>query len=81
MKKLLLFVAVASVALFAACAKDRTCTCTETYTDTSTSPAVSVTQSYTTAYTKAKKHDARENCLSYTKTSGTTTDKVDCTLK
>ena len=63
MKKVILFVAVISAFSFASCKKDRTCTCT------STTNGVAHTTPNVTVYTKARKTDARANCL-----SGTSTD-------
>ena len=54
MKKVLLFVAVATVSL-ASCKKDRTCTCTTT--------SSSGTTTQVTTMHEVKKGDARENCI------------------
>ena len=76
MKKITLF-AIAFVAIsFASCKKDRVCTCK--------SDQPGDTEDKVT-YIKAKKSDARANCLDYTYTytdflNNTTTVKVDCTL-
>lgn len=60
MKKTLLIVAVASLAM-ASCRKDRTCTCTET----SDQPGF-VAQTRVETYKESKKKDATNACLSYT---------------
>ena len=77
MKKVLLFVAVATVSL-ASCKKDRTCTCTTT---TSGGTVTTVTTIH-----EAKKGDARANCLG-TQTTTTSAgfsnvgDDTTCELK
>ncbi len=82
MKKIITFsfVLVASAAIFAACNKTRTCTCTETYTDTSTTPATTSTSTTTVSIASASKATQKAQCASYTRTSGTETDVVSCTL-
>ena len=79
MKKVILFVAVVSAISFASCKKDRVCTCSSTVNGTSSGPASVIT------YTKAKKGDARSQCLSSTSTqtvAGTSYVSVTtCTLK
>lgn len=57
MKKVI-FIAIVAVASLASCKKDHTCTCT---TAGSSTPEI-------ITYTKAKKSDARSQCLSYTQT-------------
>lgn len=80
MKKIFLFLAIASVFSFASCRKDRTCTCVNTFTDASTGTTISTTD--VTVYTDSKKHDASVYCIS---TSNTDTngdkDETKCTLK
>ncbi len=80
MKKLsLIIVAIAFISLVA-CKKDRTCTCTYIQAQGTTS----ITSTQTTKYTKVKKVDVRDKCLSYVSTSGsgnsTVTETVTCTL-
>ncbi len=75
MKKVLLFVAVVTAISFASCKKDRVCTCTST----SNAPG-SGSSTKVVTYTKAKKGDARANCLSSTYTSGTYIVTTTCTL-
>ncbi len=78
MKKIILFVAVVSAISFASCKKDRTCTCSSTTNGVSDGPAT------VTVYTKAKKGDARSQCLStsivYTVGTLTATRVETCTL-
>ena len=79
MKKVLLFVAIASVTFLVACKKDRVCTCTET----DSSGAVTT---YVTTMYKVKKHDARLFCIGdqTVTTSGSisvTGSKTECELK
>lgn len=70
MKKVI-FIAIVAMASLASCKKDRTCTCTT---------AGSTTASVVT-YTKAKKGDARSQCLSYIQTyNGGAASVVTCTL-
>ena len=69
MKKIFLFVAVVSAFSFASCKKDRVCTCTEDgYTSVVT-------------YTKARKGDARSQCLSYSWVDAGVTKTRTCSLK
>jgi len=72
MKKLLLFVAVVSAFSFASCKKDRTCTCTYS----------NGTQSFTfvEVFTKAKKSDAKKQCIDQTTVNGGVTETVTCKL-
>lgn len=80
MKKLSLIIVAIGFISLVACKKDRTCTCTVVMTQGSTSAS----GTYTTKYTKVKKGDVRDKCLSYTETSGTgtamQTDAYTCTL-
>lgn len=85
MKKTLLIVAVAGLAL-ASCKKERTCTCTTT--TTSPNGTVTTGQPSTTVYKKAKKGDAKDMCISTTSentdiTPNASTSKSDtkCDLK
>ncbi len=86
MKKLLLFVVVASAATFASCKKPRTCTCTGTSTmvqttvvDWQTSPTTTTTTTTpdagtsSTIYADAKKRDAKKACID------TSTESTDVT--
>jgi hypothetical protein len=57
MKKIFLFVAVASAFSLASCKKDRLCTCSSTTNGISDGPAT------VTTYTKSKKGDAQQFCL------------------
>lgn len=57
MKKII-FISLVALGSLASCKKDHTCTCTDAG---STTPTV-------TTYTKARKGDARSQCLSYTQT-------------
>ncbi|OFX28672.1 MAG: hypothetical protein A2X08_04560 [Bacteroidetes bacterium GWA2_32_17] len=75
MKKLLLIVAVITAFSFVSCKKDRTCTCT-----TSVNGTV-VGDPNITTYNKSMKGDARLFCMSTTEVDGSTTTKVECTLK
>ena len=79
MKKIFLFVAIASIFSLSSCKKDRTCTCTNTSTSNGTS--VTTTDDIV-VFNKSTKSDARENCISYTitKSNGDKTVKT-CTLK
>jgi hypothetical protein len=74
MKKIILFVAVVSAISFASCKKDRTCTCTTTTSAGGSSTSV-------VKYDKAKKGDARSQCLSYTTTGTGYTTTTTCDLK
>ena len=70
MKKSILFVVAVAAFSFTSCKKDRTCTCVSS---TGTSSVIT--------YTKARKGDARSQCLSSTYTAGNTTITETCTLK
>ncbi len=70
MKKVLLFVAVATAASFASCKKDHTCSCTTTGSTTAD----------VTTYPKSTKAAARANCLSSTQTYAGTVYTTTCTL-
>ena len=79
MKKVLLFVAVATAVSFASCKKDRTCSCV-----TSSNAPGDVASTEVTVWKETKKGDAKDACRSYTEqttapVSGYTTT-VDCTL-
>jgi hypothetical protein len=77
MKKIFLFVAVASAFSLASCKKDRTCTCT------TTGNSGGVAASFTTVSTlnKVKKGDAKKACISNTYVSSGETITTTCTLK
>jgi hypothetical protein len=69
MKKLVIF-SIALVAIsFASCKKDYTCTCTGSFGS-----------SYTTKITGVSKKGAQGRCVSGTRTSGSYSDVVTCTL-
>ncbi len=77
MKKILLFVVVASAFTFASCRKDRTCTCV--YKETSNGVTVSSTKTVT--YVDSKKHDASIFCGSTKETEANgDTEENTCTL-
>lgn len=80
MKKLLLFVAVASAISLTSCKKDRTCTCTST----STEPGYE-TEVEKVTYLEASKHDANLYCVSssreYEKSGVKYTETEKCELK
>lgn len=70
MKKVLLFVAIATAASFASCKKDHTCSCTTTGSTTAD----------VTTYPSSTKKAAQSHCLSSTQTySGVVVTKT-CTL-
>ncbi len=78
MKKILLFVIVASAFTFASCKKDRTCTCVYS----STSNGVTVSSTEVTIYPDSKKHDASLYCVSSSQTQANgDKDEAICTLK
>lgn len=75
MKKFLFFAIIISGLFFASCKKDRVCTCT--YTGIT---GISVTGEVT--YTKARKKDARSQCLSRKEVDGQgRTETWECKLK
>jgi hypothetical protein len=76
MKKAILMVAVIAAASFTSCKKDRTCTCVTTNSNGGAAYTGIVT------YTKAKKGDARSQCLSSTTLLiNGSTNTTTCTLK
>lgn len=75
MKKLLLFVVVASAFSFASCKKDRTCTCTTVHTDGSPTSTQVIT------IIDSKKGDAKKLCIDRTEGTGTDTETTTCELK
>ncbi len=71
-----IFIAIVAVASLASCKKDRTCTCTSTSTAPGYTGGVQV---YTII--KAKKGDAKKNCISHTSTTAGYTYTNTCSLK
>ena len=69
MKKTLFIIAVAGLAM-ASCKKSKTCTCTLVKTDSN--GKVTTGQPVVTVYTKIKSGDAKNNCVSYSKTTNIT---------
>ncbi len=84
MKKISLIIVAIIAASLVSCSKDWTCTCTNIQTQTSGSSSTTSTSTSTTKFTKAKKKDARENCLTTsstnTYTGGTSKYDSNCTL-
>lgn len=75
MKKLLLFVVVASAFSFASCKKDRTCTCTTVNADGSPTTTQVIT------IIDAKKGDAKKICIDKTEGTGNDLETTTCELK
>jgi hypothetical protein len=82
MKKIFLFIAIASVFSLASCKKDRNCTCTTS--STSSNGTVTINPAFVVTFNHSTKGDARLLCQSYATTTtngGGTKNATTCTLK
>ena len=79
MKKVILFAAVAAIS-FASCKKERDCVCTDTYTPVG--GAAQVGSAETVTYKDVTKSQAKNNCISWTKTDASgNVSSSSCELK